>query len=200
MMKDLPGENNKENATIIIDEAKRLSYLVNDLLDFSKLEDNKIVLNKENILISNLLNNIFKQYDKFIEKEGFNFEIIIKKDCLVNCDIKRIKQVLYNFINNAISYSNNNRDIIIKQSIYKKRCLIEIIDHGLGIDNDKINLIWDRYYKLDNTHIRSSIGSGLGLAISKEILEIHNVNYGVKSKINKGSTFYFELDIVKKEL
>ena len=195
MMRDLPGENNYENANVIVEETKRLSFLVNDLLDFSKLEDNKILLKKETISITKLLKDIYKQYDKFIEKEGFSFNLEINDECNVFCDTKRIKQVLYNFINNAINYSSDNKYVLIRQSISNNKCLIEIIDKGLGISENKLNDIWDRYYKVDHEHIRSSIGSGIGLAISKEILEAHRVKYGVKSEINNGSTFYFELTI-----
>ena len=195
MMRDLPGENNEENATVIIEETKRLSYLVNDLLDFSKFQDDKINLNKEEIQISTLLKDIYKQYDKFVLKEGFNFNLEINEDCKVYCDNRRIKQVIYNFINNAINYSSDNKNVLIRQSIKDNKCLIEVIDNGLGINKEKLDVIWDRYYKIDKEHIRSSIGSGIGLAISKEILESHKVNYGVISEENKGSTFYFELEI-----
>ena len=195
MMRDLPGENNQDNANVIIEETKRLAFLVNDLLDFSKLEDNKIILKKEKISISHLLKDIYKQYDRFIEKEGFSFNIDINKDCNVYCDTKRIKQVLYNFINNAINYASDEKYVLIRQTIVEDRCLIEIIDKGLGISESRINDIWDRYYKVDGEHIRTSIGSGIGLAISKEILEIHRVKYGVKSQVGVGSNFYFELPI-----
>ena len=75
--------------------------------------------------------------------------------------------------------------------------IVSVIDHGEGIAKKDIPYIWDRYYKVDKTHIRSSVGSGIGLAIAKEILELHGFEYGVKSKLNEGSTFYFKLPICK---
>lgn len=70
---------------------------------------------------------------------------------------------------------------------------MEVEDHGEGISEDKLNYIWDRYYKVDKTHKRSSAGSGIGLAIVREILELHHAQYGVRSEVGQGSVFWFEL-------
>lgn len=70
---------------------------------------------------------------------------------------------------------------------------VEVEDHGEGISEDKLNYIWDRYYKVDKTHKRSSAGSGIGLAIVREILELHHAQYGVRSEVGQGSVFWFEL-------
>ncbi len=200
MMRDLPGENNEENADVIVSESKRLSVLVNDLLELSKLQDRRIKLNVEEIKVSDLLKNIYKQYNRFAKKEGFVFELDIQEDCVIKCDSKRIKQVLYNFINNSINYSKNEKFVLIKQSIVNENhCLIEVIDHGSGIDENKIKEIWDRYYKIDVEHKRTNVGSGIGLAISKEILEAHRSEYGVTSKLDEGSNFHFDLPIVDVE-
>lgn len=198
MMRDLPGENNVENATVILDESKRLSLLVNDLLELSKLQDKRIKLVLEEVKLSSLLNDVYKQFDKYTKKAGFSFNLEISQDCIVKCDPKRIKQVLYNFINNAINYSKEDLYVMIKQTIIDENyCLIEVIDHGSGIDETLLSEIWDRYYKIDGLHKRFLTGSGIGLAISKEILECHRFQYGVRSKLNQGSTFYFDLPIVE---
>lgn len=200
MMRDLPGENNKENAQIIIDESKRLSSLVSDLLDLSKLQDNNIKLYKSKISIKDLLTRIYKQYRGYCSGKDIELKLIVTKDIFVEIDSKRINQVLYNFINNAINYGNKeNLKITIKQTMIDGNCLIEVIDNGEGIEENKLKLIWDRYYKISEEHKRVSAGSGIGLAISKEILELHKFEYGAKSKVELGSNFYFKIPKMEKK-
>ena len=199
MMRDLPGENNKENAQIIIDESKRLSFLVSDLLDLSKLQDKNIKLYTTRVSIKELLTRVYKQYRGYCNSKGIELKLEIEKDMLVELDSKRINQVLYNFINNAINYGDKKKlKIVIKQTLTSKGCLVEVIDDGKGMEESKLKLIWDRYYKISEEHKRVSSGSGIGLAISKEILELHKFEYGAKSEINKGSKFYFLIPKMEK--
>ena len=192
MMRDLPGENNRENAQIIIDESKRLSSLVSDLLDLSKLQDKKISLYRSKISIKDFLNKVYKQYRGYCDSNDIELVLEIEKDMQVEMDVKRMNQVMYNFINNAINYGNrDDLRITIRETVSGKGCRIDVIDNGRGIEENKLKLIWDRYYKLSEEHKRVSAGSGIGLAISKEILELHGYVYGVESKVNHGSDFYY---------
>ena len=192
MIKDLKGGNKKEYANIIIDESKRISLLVDDLVDLSLLENNRLVLNKENISISDLLDDIYNQYKSICKKNKINFKINKEVDSIINVDIARIKQVLYNFINNAINYNDKKiKKIELGVTKNEDSYMIYVLDNGKGIDEKDINNIWDRYYKVDKTHKRASIGSGIGLAISKKILDAHNLDYGVESKVDEYSKFYF---------
>ena len=194
LMIDFPEEKTDENIKIIIEEANRLNTLVNDLLDLSKLQDRKIKLIINQFNISNMLKQIFESY-QILAKDA-NISLECDDDILVNGDQERLKQVIHNFINNAINYSQQ-KPIIIKCKKDDDMVIVSVIDHGEGIAKKDIPYIWDRYYKVDKTHIRSSVGSGIGLAIAKEILELHGFEYGVKSKLNEGSTFYFKLPICK---
>lgn len=197
MMRDLPGENNVDNAQVIIDEAKRLSFLVNDLIDLSSLQDRKLKIKTTKISVHKLLKDIYKQYERYVKNEGFSFKLELSEDAEIIADPERIKQVLYNFINNAINYSKEDKYVLIRQTKFEDHILIEVVDHGSGIDQKKLRDIWDRYYKIDAEHIRSNVGSGIGLAISKEILVAHQFKYGVTSTIEKGSNFFFEIPINK---
>ncbi|MBQ2211478.1 MAG: two-component sensor histidine kinase, partial [Ruminococcus sp.] len=85
------------------------------------------------------------------------------------------------------------------QSVSRGKVLIEVTDHGEGIPADKLEYIWERYYKVDKEHRRGVIGSGLGLSIVKSILDTHNARYGVRSTPGKGSTFWFEIGVVRTE-
>ena len=199
MMRDLPGENTPENAQVIVDEAHRLTLLVNDLLDLSRLQENKIVLHPEAIELKSFLSTMIERYQKYMESEGFEIKMQLE-EAEVLSDAKRLEQVMYNFINNAIQYSGTSKLIEIRCMNQKNSARIEIEDHGEGIPEEKLDSIWERYYKIDRKHVRASSGSGIGLSICKEILELHHANYGVSSKLNEGTVFWFELPLVTKEL
>ncbi len=196
VMRDLPGENTPENIQIIIDEATRLSQLVNDLLDLSKLQSGALQAEKKDFCLTDSVREIFERYAKLVEQDGFNIVFEAKEDVYINADELRISQVLYNLVNNAVNHAGEDKTVIVAQTVKDRRVRIEVTDHGEGIPADKLPYIWDRYYKVDKEHKRGVIGSGLGLSIVKSILDAHNARYGVRSTPGKGSTFWFEMNVV----
>lgn len=198
MMRDLPGENNSENLQIIIDEVSRLNILVNDMLDLSRLSSKTIQLHPQIYSITDNLIEIVDRYNRFQENSEFKFELKYDYNVNVCADESKIDQVIYNFINNAINYSGSSRNIEIVQSVEKNNTVkISITDHGIGMKQEDLDCIWDRYYRIDKGHQRSVQGSGLGLSIVKSILEYHNFEYGVESNLGSGSTFWFKMPINK---
>jgi len=194
MMKDIKKERNDDNIDVIISEAKRLNVLVDDLIDVSKAEAGKIELTKEETSVNDLINSIYKQYKKYCKNQNVDLKIKLIEDKIVSIDIKRITQVIYNFINNALNYnSKDKKEIIIGTEIVNNKYRIYVYDNGDGIKEKDIPLVWDRYYKVDKEHKRSQAGSGIGLALSKNILELHNLEYGVESIENEYTKFYFFL-------
>ena len=113
---------------------------------------------------------------------------------MIKCDELKLTQVIYNLINNAITYTGEEKEILVKQTTTDQNVKIEIIDNGKGISEENLPYIWDRYYKLTGEHKRAQIGTGLGLSIVKGILELHKFKYGVISKENEGSNFWFEIE------
>ncbi len=192
MIKDISYDDKEktfEYLNTIIDETNRLNLLVNDILDLSKLQSNIDDLNIQKNDINELIKNIvdhFKYSDVSIEYNGI-------PNTIVEIDKKKIEQVIYNLISNAINYVGEDNKIIVNLTKEKEYYLIEVIDHGNGINEKDLEFIWDKYYKTDKTHNRNTIGTGLGLSIVKNILEQHKFEYGVKSKKNKGTTFYFKI-------
>ena len=106
-------------------------------------------------------------------------------------DRSKINQVIYNLINNAINYSPVNKEIKLVIKGDENTTEFHCIDKGIGIKEADIKGIWDRFYRVRNNHTRPEIGTGLGLYIVKTIMELHGFEYGVYSKINEGSDFYF---------
>ncbi|MBQ7976991.1 MAG: HAMP domain-containing histidine kinase [Clostridia bacterium] len=194
LIRDISGENKdkrEEHLDIILNETERLEYLVNDVLDFSKMYAGTIAYNFEEFDISAKLEKLEKFYkDKFSE---FNFIFNYPRKIGVLGDPKRIEQVIINLINNAINYSGESRDVVVNlyrvQDSGKYR--LEVIDKGVGIKEEEQKYIFDRHFRASNSK-RTTTGSGIGLAIVKQILTYHGFTFGVISKENEGSTFYFE--------
>lgn len=195
MMRDVPGENTPENVQVIIDESKRLSTLVSDLLDISKLQQGNLTLNLKTVNITELIRTILTRYTKLTEKDGYTIHFDYDKDVEIQADESKLTQVIYNLINNAITYTGEDKQIFIKQTTLENSVKIEIIDTGNGVDEEEIPYIWDRYYKAKGNHKRAQIGTGLGLAIVKEILTLHDAKFGVINTEEQGADFWFEIDL-----
>lgn len=193
IMRDLPGESTPENLQIIIDEGNRLNNLVSDLLDISRLRSGTADIKLEPFSLTKCIKSIFFRYQKLVENDGLN--IVFEHDCevFVNGDELRMTQVLYNLVNNAVNYIGEDKTVIVRQTVSDGMVKIEVIDHGEGIPQEKLDYIWDRYYRVDKEHQRAIIGTGLGLSIVKNILLAHNADFGVASKLGSGSNFYFSL-------
>ena len=200
MIRDLSGNNPQKrdaHLSVIIDETDRLNVLVNDMLNLSRMQNRSISLERSNFDLKATAESLLASYELLAEQEGYHFKFNCSAPMIVNGDESRIKQVLSNLITNAVKYCGEDMVVIInlKKTGRKVRC--EVIDHGAGIAPDEVNHVWERYYKSSTHHVRPTDGSGLGLSIVKEILTLHKANYGVNSKVGKGSTFWFELDLVK---
>ena len=195
MMRDIPDENTPENAQIIIDETTRLSELVNDMLDLSKIQSGTIKPNKEEFSITETLSVTLNRYEKLTMQDGYRIDVYTDKDVNVIADRGMVLQVIYNLINNAINYTGEDKYVSVKQTVTDSKVRISITDTGEGISPEDIGNIWERYYRVDKVHKRAAIGTGLGLSIVKGILEAHDAAYGVNSSYGNGATFWFELDI-----
>lgn len=197
MARDINNENEdkrKDNLNVIIDETDRLNVLVNDILELSRMQNSSDKLNIESYDLIEELNQILKRYEIIKETENYKFITNIPEKAMVKADKKKINQVMYNLINNAINYTGDDLTIKINITDCKKRYLVEIIDTGKGISEEDLKFIWSKYYKNEKNHKRNIVGTGLGLSIVETILIKHKFEYGVKSKKNKGSNFYFYIN------
>jgi signal transduction histidine kinase len=197
VMRDLPGENTPENVQVVIDESRRLTNLVNDMLDISKLQSGVMESKIEEYNLTESIKLVITRYAKLIEQDGYSVSFDFNESVLVEADEFKIYQVIYNLINNAINYTGEDKKVFVKQIVEGDKVRIEVTDTGIGIAEKDIQYVWERYYKVDKTHKRAIMGTGLGLSIVKNILELHGAKYGVVSEINQGSTFWFELQRIK---
>lgn len=196
MVRDLTYKDKKKreaNLNVIIEESDRLNLLVNDILDLSKYQAKTIELERSEFDLNELILEIINRYNIYKEKYGFKINYKKQKNTIVNADRKRIEQVIYNLLNNAINYSGDDKEINIKLEDMGDTIKVSITNSGEGIKEEEIPLIWDKYYKIDKTYSRVQIGTGIGLSIVKNILDLHNSKYGVNSVVGEHTTFYFEL-------
>ena len=195
VMRDIPGENTPENIQIIIDETSRLSELVNDMLDISRIQAGTRKPEFQFFSITDTVRDTMRRYERLTMQDGYSIDFESNGDAQVFADRGMILQVIYNLINNAINYTGDDKRVSVKQDISDGCVRISVVDTGEGIPEEQLSLIWDRYYKVDKVHKRATVGTGLGLSIVKGILELHNAAYGVQSSVGQGSVFWFELDI-----
>jgi two-component system phosphate regulon sensor histidine kinase PhoR len=179
---------------------ERMVNLVEDLDEISKLESGEQPLYKENFIIQDLIKEVFETLS--IKMTSRNIKCHIKKGCespvSVFADKEKIHQVLNNLVENATKYGKENGSITA--SIYKtdgKHVLIEISDDGIGIAEEHLSRVFERFYRTDRGRSRHVGGTGLGLAICKHIIEAHHQTIHVRSKLEVGTTIGFTLDTKK---
>jgi len=180
---------------VLIEQAnkgmKKLGYLVEDLLDVSRLKEGQLALNKKDIALEEILHDSFAHLHT-----GRRSQIIVRGDSQLqlHADPNRIEQVLVNFINNAVKYAPDSGEIVINVVKLENNVRISVTDYGPGIDKAKQKHLFDRYYRTDYSGEQYS-GLGLGLYISAEIVKKHGGQIGVDSEPGKGSTFWFTLPL-----
>ncbi len=190
MMRDIPGENNSENIQIIIDETKRLTKLVNDALDLSKLQSGTFNFRPVVFCITDETSDIVTQFEKLSAgKTDIRFES--NCDVFVNADEVLVSEAIYNLINNAVIHGGEGISINVRQTVICNNVRISVSDNGRGIPPEMLDGIWERYQK------GLGGGAGLGLAIVSTGIKMCGGICGVQSELGKGSEFWFELPVFK---
>ena len=196
MIRDITGDDKEkrdEQLGVIIDETGRLSALVNDLIRVSRDESANREINPECFDIQELIEETVSRFAAGYGEYEFVCEYADRN--MVIADKPATAQVVYNLISNAVNYTGEDRRVIIRTLLGKTGLRVEIRDTGKGIPSDELPLIWERYYRSENTHQRPVAGSGLGLSIVRGALEAQKLPYGVESFVGYGSCFWFEAPI-----
>ena len=196
-IRDLTGNNpekREKQLDIIIDESERLSNLIGNVLDLSRLQAGKTEFCEETFNLSECLDGILSRYEIFKE-QGYEFDLAVEPDLFTKGDSMRIEQVICNLIDNAINHSDLSKPV--KISLKKTDfAYLSVTNFGDIIEKQNINHIWDRYYRIDKSGKRRVTGTGIGLSIVKEILTSHRYRFGVKSSVEEGTTFWVKFPLV----
>lgn len=195
VMRDIPGESTPENMQVIIDETARMTTLVNEIMDFSRLQAGAMPMHLSCFDLTVTMQKIVERISTMVDPKGYTIHFDPLDCCMVKADEARISQVIYNLIGNALTYTGEDMRVTVTQTLTKDRVRISIRDTGRGIPQEELPMLWHRYYRTADTHKRAVIGSGLGLSIVRGILEQHQVPYGVDSQEGEGSIFWFELPL-----
>lgn len=169
--------------------------LVNDLLQLSKMDNSNENLNKELIDFNMFIHKIINRFEMSEGKTATFIRDIPKAGIFVEIDPDKMTQVFDNVISNALKYSKGKRrvEFHVKQNLLFNRMTIQIKDNGIGIPLNKVDKIFDRFFRVDKARTRKMGGTGLGLAISKEIVEAHNGRIWANSKEGLGTSVYITL-------
>lgn len=192
----------KENSVKIIDDnCNRLLRLINNIIDIDKYTYGNMTLNLEKVNIVELSESVVTSILPYVKAR--NLEIIFdttEEEIMMNIDCNKIERVLLNLLSNAIKFSNKGGTIRVNLIKNDDILRIEVEDNGIGIKEDNLHKIFDKFVQLDSTMTRKNEGSGIGLSIVKSFVELHNGNISVESKINEGTIFTVDLPIVNEEI
>ena len=200
MIGDLSGDNPEkrtEHLQVIMEETDRLSGMIAELLDISKLQSGQLSVKRSDFSMCELIRSTIAAYSPFAEQDGYELTFHCNGPGSVHADETRIKQVLDNLISNALKYSGKNKKVELRMTEKEDYVRVEVTDHGVGIPRRDLKHIWERYYSSSTHHSRND-STGLGLSIVKEILVLHDAKYGVDSVLRRGSTFWFEIPSLEK--
>lgn len=182
--------NDVNNSLFVIQkETERLIRLVHDLLDLAQLEDDSYPMIKRPISYAQLITDVINNYKMTLEIKRLQVYMDLNEDIIINGDEDRLTQVISNLLHNAIIYSESENEINIELIQNGAVSILKIIDHGLGISEEDLKNIFDRFYRVDKARSRNNGGSGLGLSICYHIVKKHNGEISVESTEGKGSVF-----------
>lgn len=184
-IEDMPLEQRKKYIELALNKSYRLEELINELFDIARFNSEKIILEKEELNLNMMLEQIIDDFFPILKEINKNINLNTSDNISIYADPDKLSRVFNNLIKNAINYSKENTDIDINVKKKNKEIEVEIINQGKMIPKDKLYKIFENFYRLDTSRTSKTGGSGLGLAISKQIVELHNGNIKVNSDKNK---------------
>ena len=184
----IPEDSKEESIRLMQRETKRLIRLVNDNLDYERIRTNKIKLDCQMVNLKQAVLRVVEQLGKKAEKENDQLIVEMNSDVVVYADPDRLIQILFNIVQNGIQFTQNGQ-ITVRAQNASDGTNIQISDNGIGMTEDQIKNIWERYYKADASRIQTKGESGLGMAIVHELVQIHGGKIEVSSAPGRGTTF-----------
>lgn len=178
---------------IIQDESIRLDNIVDDLLYLSRIDSGALNLKRDWIDVKELIEISLRSLNHTLEDLGI--EVIVTEVGVtfpIYVDVNQMRRVMINLIQNALHHAGDLHEVQVRINYMEKHFRIEVIDLGVGIPEESLNRVWDRFYRVDQARQSKCVSAGIGMSIVKSILDKHDFNYGIESKINVGTTVWFE--------
>ena len=197
----VPSEERRhEYYDVLVEQSERLTLLIDNILDFAKIEEGRKEFNFETVDIDTLLLEIVSPIQDSIRHKDFAIKVEIEEKLpSIKMDIAAITQAINNLIDNAIKYSGEAKNILIRAFVENQYLIITVKDFGIGIRKEEIDKVFERFYRGGDALTRTVKGSGLGLTLVKQIVEVHNGNINVESKPGHGSTFSIRLPLYRNQ-
>ena len=171
---DMPKKKQKNYISIALDKSYRLEDLINELFDVARFNSEKIVLEKEELNLNLMLEQIIDDFYPTLRELNKSIKLNYNESISINGDPDKLSRVFNNLIKNAISYSKEESEIVINLKKDNNNAIVEVINKGKQISKEKLSKIFEKFYRLDSARTSRTGGSGLGLAIAKDIVELHN--------------------------
>ncbi|WP_214738161.1 ATP-binding protein [Exiguobacterium sp. s162] len=200
LSRDLKENRRELYLKTIHDEAKRLSYLVNDFLDLQKMESGKQAFEWEPVDLYQLVTDSVAFYQETTDRHELFIDADTEQDFIIDADLEGMRQLLGNLLSNAIKYSPDGGNILVSLERVDEEVVMKVRDHGMGIPSASLPHLFGKFYRVDNSDRRKIGGTGLGLAICKEIAKAHEGQLHVESVYGEGSTFICELPTSKEHI
>lgn len=195
----IKSDEREKYLKISLSEAQRLNKLINELLDLTQIESGQFSLNMVVFDINEQIRRSLISYEDRINQKNIDVAVDFEDEyCWVEADMDRIQQVVLNLLDNAIKYNRENGELIIRTWKRRDKAYIKIQDKGAGIPKEDIVHIWERFYQVDKSRSSKNEGRGLGLSIVKKIIEQHEQNIWVNSRMGDGTAFIFSLKSARK--
>lgn len=182
---------------IIYQEGNRMQELIEDLLALSKLEREDLTLDHEGFNATKLVKEAIRTLKHKAKQKKLSLTLETEQEIMLEADRSRVKQIIINLVDNAINYTPAEGTITVSVQQVDEYILFSVSDTGIGIDEESLARIFERFYRVDKARSRNTGGTGLGLAIVKHIVEVHNGKIDIESEVNKGTTIKVYLPIVK---
>lgn len=195
-IKDMPQEQRNRYIDIALDKSYRLEYLINELFDVARFNSEKIVLEKEEINLNLMLEQIADDFYPTLKEMNKKINFTSDEKTILYADPDKLSRVFNNLIKNAVNYSKENTDIDISILNKENQATVKITNKGKQIPKEKLDKIFEKFYRLDSSRTSKTGGSGLGLAIAKEIVELHGGRIYAESDM-KQTTFSVILPIIE---
>ena len=190
----IPPEKYQHYLQIVLQQTQRLTKLTEGLLTMSRLDNSQIVLDYTHFDLHQVIRETASSFEGICQTRQIAIHLTLAaKELFVYADMSKIQQVLANLLDNAIKFSPDHSDIEISTTLQAGKVFLRIKDQGMGIANQDLDKVWNRFYKTDHSRGKDKTGAGLGLAIVKEIIQLHNQDISLTSKLDVGSEFVFTL-------